>query len=127
VFCLGILGDITQRMCTEAEILAYGQSFSGKSRSNFLKPNINCNLTSWVNGCEPGWGCKANQKVDVDSTKKDIPVRSVDCLPCCEGFFCPRGLTCMIRKHLCSYSNIIPLVIAFIYLSVYLSAIGLVH
>ncbi|WVZ02532.1 hypothetical protein V8G54_023338 [Vigna mungo] len=97
-------GDITQRMCTEAEILAYGQSFGGgKSRSIVLKPNINCNLSSWVNGCEPGWGCKANQKVDIDSTKKDIPIRSVDCLPCCEGFFCPRGLTCMIPCPLGSY------------------------
>ncbi|KAG5146008.1 hypothetical protein JHK84_031551 [Glycine max] len=99
-------GDITQRMCTEAEIQAYGQSFaSGKSgtRSSFLKPNINCNLSSWVNGCEPGWGCKANQKVDIGSHKKGIPIRSVDCQPCCEGFFCPHGLTCMIPCPLGSY------------------------
>ncbi|RDX74320.1 ABC transporter G family member 28, partial [Mucuna pruriens] len=100
-------GDITQRMCTSAEIEAYGQSFTGVdkagSKSHFLKPNINCNLSSWVNGCEPGWGCKANEKVDIDSNKKDIPIRSVDCLPCCEGFFCPRGLTCMIPCPLGSY------------------------
>lgn len=108
-FLCDFLGDITQRMCTEAEIQAYGQSFaSGKSgtRSSFLKPNINCNLSSWVNGCEPGWGCKANQKVDIGSHKKGIPIRSVDCQPCCEGFFCPHGLTCMIRKYyLCTYKN----------------------
>ncbi|CAJ1979273.1 unnamed protein product [Sphenostylis stenocarpa] len=99
-------GDITQRMCTEAEILAYGQSFGGgKTGSSFLKPNINCNMSAWVNGCEPGWGCKANQKVNIDSTKKEIPVRSVDCQPCCEGFFCPRGLTCMIRECILIWSD----------------------
>nr|CAD1835973.1 unnamed protein product [Ananas comosus var. bracteatus] len=24
---------------------------------NYLKPNKNCNSTSWVSGCEPGWAC----------------------------------------------------------------------
>lgn len=107
-------GDITQRMCTAGEIEAYARSFvsgdksagSGKAKANFLKPNINCNLSSWVNGCEPGWGCKANQKVDLESKKKEIPVRSADCQPCCEGFFCPRGITCMIRKHISLFNTI---------------------
>ncbi|CAJ2654476.1 unnamed protein product [Trifolium pratense] len=104
-------GDISQRMCTSGEIEAYARSFaagdksagSGRTKANFLKPNKNCNLSSWVNGCEPGWGCKANDKVDVNNQKKEIPVRSVDCKPCCEGFFCPRGITCMIPCPLGSY------------------------
>ncbi|XP_027348257.1 ABC transporter G family member 28-like [Abrus precatorius] len=100
-------GDITQRLCTAGEIEAYARSFASGdksgTKSNFLKPNINCNMSSWVNGCEPGWGCRANQKVDLNSNKKDIPIRSAECLPCCEGFFCPRGLTCMIPCPLGSY------------------------
>lgn len=102
-------GDITQRMCTAAEIEAYARSFSKgestRTKSNYLKPNINCNLSSWLNGCEPGWACKANQKVELNNNKKEIPVRSVDCQPCCEGFFCPHGITCMIRKYLCLYKS----------------------
>ncbi|CAL0304066.1 unnamed protein product [Lupinus luteus] len=97
-FCVDLVsGDITQRICTAAEVEAYGQSFTSKSRSAFLQPNINCNLSSWLNGCEPGWACKANQKVELNNNKKEIPVRSIDCQPCCEGFFCPHGITCMIH------------------------------
>ncbi|TKY67188.1 ABC transporter G family member 28 [Spatholobus suberectus] len=100
-------GDITQHMCTAGEMEAYAQSFANGNKSgtksNFLKPNINCNLSSWVDGCEPGWGCKANQKVDINSKKRDMPTRSLECQPCCEGFFCPRGLTCMIPCPLGSY------------------------
>ncbi|KAE9593184.1 putative sulfate-transporting ATPase [Lupinus albus] len=96
-------GDITQRICTAAEIEAYARSFSRETKSAFLKPNINCNMSSWLNGCEPGWACKANQKVEVNNNKKEIPVRSVDCQPCCEGFFCPHGITCMIPCPLGSY------------------------
>ncbi|CAL0334026.1 unnamed protein product [Lupinus luteus] len=86
-------GDITQRICTAAEIEAYARSFTMQTKSAFLKPNINCNMSSWLNGCEPGWACKANQKVEVNNNKKEIPDRSVDCQPCCEGFFCPQGFT----------------------------------
>ncbi|XP_019448781.1 PREDICTED: ABC transporter G family member 28-like isoform X2 [Lupinus angustifolius] len=96
-------GDITQRICTAAEVEAYARSFTSKSKSVFLQPNINCNLSSWLNGCEPGWACKANQKVEPNNNKKEIPVRSVDCQPCCEGFFCPHGITCMIPCPLGSY------------------------
>ncbi|CAK8576199.1 unnamed protein product [Lathyrus sativus] len=99
-------GDITQRMCTAGEIEAYARSFAGgtrKAKGNLLKPNLNCNMSSWLNGCEPGWGCKANQKIDLNSKKKEVPARSVDCRPCCEGFFCPRGITCMIPCPLGSF------------------------
>lgn len=66
---------------------------------NYLRPNKNCNLTSWVSGCEPGWACRAgkNQKINLQDSKT-VPYRTVNCRPCCPGFFCPHGITCMIRK-----------------------------
>lgn len=95
------LGDLTQRLCTAAEIKFYFSGFyeSGSKSTNYLKPNKNCNLTSWVSGCEPGWACSAgaNEKVDLKNVKQ-MPARTFDCSPCCEGFFCPHGITCMIRK-----------------------------
>ncbi|XP_028792017.1 ABC transporter G family member 28-like [Neltuma alba] len=97
-------GDISQRICTAAEIKLYASGFDIKSKgqSNNLQPNKNCNLSVWLNGCEPGWGCSAAEKVQLNNTK-DIPVRSTDCQPCCPGFFCPRGITCMIPCPLGAY------------------------
>ncbi|KAL0309700.1 UNVERIFIED_CONTAM: ABC transporter G family member 24 [Sesamum radiatum] len=72
--------------------------------AQFLKPNRNCNLTSWVPGCEPGWACTIPQHEQVDlKNSKEIPNRTRDSQPCCAGFFCPRGLTCMIPCPLGSY------------------------
>lgn len=64
-----------------------------------MQPNKNCNLSSWLAGCEPGWACNVGpgQKVDLKNSEI-IPSRTTECAPCCEGFFCPHGLTCMIRK-----------------------------
>ncbi|KAL3585989.1 hypothetical protein D5086_012856 [Populus alba] len=99
-----IKGDITLRLCTAAEIKFYFGSLFGTEQTPYLKPNKNCNLSSWPNGCEPGWGCGANpnQKIDLYNSK-DMPLRTRDCQPCCEGFFCPQGLTCMIPCPLGSY------------------------
>ncbi|KAG6769791.1 hypothetical protein POTOM_025453 [Populus tomentosa] len=99
-----IKGDITLRLCTAAEIKFYFGSLFGTDQTPYLKPNKNCNLSSWPNGCEPGWGCGANpnQKIDLYNSK-DMPLRTRDCQPCCEGFFCPQGLTCMIPCPLGSY------------------------
>ncbi|XP_057954658.1 ABC transporter G family member 28-like isoform X3 [Malania oleifera] len=99
-------GDLMQRLCTAAEIKFYFNTFfeSGSKSTNYLKPNKNCNLTTWLPGCEPGWACSVgpNQKVDIKNSK-DLPVRSQDCGVCCEGFFCPHGITCMIPCPLGSY------------------------
>ncbi|KMT06284.1 hypothetical protein BVRB_7g162080 isoform B [Beta vulgaris subsp. vulgaris] len=75
-----------------------------RKSSNYLKPNKNCNLSSWVDGCEPGWACSVGKdnKVDMKNTR-DIPDRTQDCQPCCAGFFCPKGVTCMIPCPLGSY------------------------
>ncbi|KAH7840599.1 hypothetical protein Vadar_019054 [Vaccinium darrowii] len=98
-----IKGDVSQRLCTAAEAKLYFNNFvGGGSRS---VPNKNCNLTSWVPGCEPGWACSVNpndEDVDLKNTQ-DIPFRTLDCQACCEGFFCPVGLTCMIPCPLGSY------------------------
>nr|POE85309.1 abc transporter g family member 24 [Quercus suber] len=98
-------GDITHRLCSAAELKFYFNSFFERSGStNYLKPNKNCNLTSWVEGCEPGWACSvgSNQKVNLNDSKV-IPTRTLNCQACCEGFFCPHGLTCMIPCPLGSY------------------------
>ena len=66
--------------------------------TNYVRPNLNCNFSSWIDGCEPGWACRAgdDQKIDLQNAK-DIPYRALKCQSCCPGFFCPHGLTCMIR------------------------------
>lgn len=94
-------GDLTNRICTAAEIRFYFTSFRDlrDKDSSYLKPNKNCNLTSWFSGCEPGWGCSVGDGKKLDLKSLTIPFRTRDCLPCCEGFFCPMGLTCMIRKY----------------------------
>ncbi|KAI3823263.1 hypothetical protein L1987_04696 [Smallanthus sonchifolius] len=95
-------GDIVPRLCTAADIKFYLTVLSEAERqgfktSTYVKGNKNCNLTSWVPGCEPGWACAAAKDVKVDLTnKEDMPYRTTNCQPCCEGFFCPTGLTCMI-------------------------------
>ncbi|OMO72444.1 ABC transporter-like protein [Corchorus capsularis] len=99
-------GDLTLRLCTAAEIKFYfGNLFvKGGDTASYVKPNKNCNLTTWVPGCEPGWGCFAdsNQRFDLKNGTY-MPSRTQNCQPCCEGFFCPRGLACMIPCPLGSY------------------------
>ncbi|KAL7095855.1 hypothetical protein ACP275_10G048800 [Erythranthe tilingii] len=104
--CVKETKDVTKRICTAAEMKFYFSSFMGTKSADaqFLKPNINCNLTSWVPGCEPGWACTIPENAQVDlKNSKDIPDRTRDGQPCCAGFFCPRGLTCMIPCPLGSY------------------------
>ncbi|XP_031382745.1 putative white-brown complex homolog protein 30 isoform X2 [Punica granatum] len=99
-------GTLAGRICTAVEIKFYFTNFFERhsSTTNYLKPNKNCNLTSWVPGCEPGWGCSVAEgdKVDINEMK-NMPLRIEDCQPCCEGFFCPPGITCMIPCPLGSY------------------------
>ena len=96
-----VIGDVTRRLCTAAETRFYFDNlFGGSTRANYLRPNKNCNLSSWLSGCEPGWACSVGTDEQVDlRNSKVIPTRNLNCQPCCEGFFCPHGITCMIRKH----------------------------
>ncbi|KAJ9188819.1 hypothetical protein P3X46_000180 [Hevea brasiliensis] len=99
-------GDLTQRICTAAEVKFYFNSFfsKGSKSTHYLQPNKNCNLSSWVSGCEPGWACSVGrgQKIDLKNSET-MPSRTNDCEPCCEGFFCPHGITCMIPCPLGAY------------------------
>uniref|UniRef100_A0A7N0RHL0 ABC transporter domain-containing protein n=1 Tax=Kalanchoe fedtschenkoi TaxID=63787 RepID=A0A7N0RHL0_KALFE len=91
-------GDMPNRLCTAAEVKLYFSSFLQRSGSSSLGLNKNCNLTSWVSGCEPGWACSStgsSEGVNFNQ-EKDMPSRTDDCQPCCAGFFCPRGITCMM-------------------------------
>ncbi|CAA0836511.1 Putative white-brown complex homolog protein 30 [Striga hermonthica] len=104
--CVHDTKDVTRRICTAAEMKFYFSSFmdTKSADASLLKPNRNCNLTSWVPGCEPGWASTIPQDTQVDlKNSKDFPDRTIDSQPCCAGFFCPRGLTCMIPCPLGSY------------------------
>ncbi|XP_051132346.1 putative white-brown complex homolog protein 30 [Andrographis paniculata] len=104
--CVKEMKDVTKRICTAAEMKFYFTGFMDKKSgdAHHLKPNINCNLTSWVPGCEPGWSCSVPQNGQVDlKNSQDFPIRVEDSQPCCAGFFCPQGLTCMIPCPLGSY------------------------
>ncbi|CAD6336693.1 unnamed protein product [Miscanthus lutarioriparius] len=98
-------GDLPQRVCTAAEMKFYFESFlEGNGRKNYVRPNKNCNLTSWIDGCEPGWSCSAGKDQEVNlKDAVNIPSRTIDCRGCCAGFFCPHGLTCMIPCPLGAY------------------------
>ncbi|XP_055836085.1 ABC transporter G family member 28 [Solanum dulcamara] len=96
-------GDVLKRLCTAAEVKFFSQLLTqGGGRGN-LKPNKNCNLSSWAPGCEPGWACSVGDNLVRLKDAKEMPPRILDCQPCCEGFFCPRGLTCMIPCPLGAY------------------------
>ncbi|KAI3458951.1 hypothetical protein Pfo_015614 [Paulownia fortunei] len=100
--CLARTGDVTRRLCTAAEVAVYFDNL--KNGGNYLKPNRNCNSSYWVPGCEPGWACSTDTEEPVDlKNSHDIPARGSDCDSCCEGFFCPYGITCMISCPLGSY------------------------
>ncbi|CAN6207628.1 unnamed protein product [Urochloa humidicola] len=98
-------GDLPQRVCTAAEMKFYFESFlEGNGRKNYVRPNKNCNLTSWIDGCEPGWSCSAGKDQEVNlKDAVNIPSRTIDCQGGCAGFFCPHGLTCMIPCPLGAY------------------------
>ncbi|KAJ8751449.1 hypothetical protein K2173_016659 [Erythroxylum novogranatense] len=99
-------GDMTRRLCNAAEVKFYINSFfvNAKKKANYLEPNKNCNLSSWVSGCEPGWACSVEKGVKVEmKNTTHMPLRTTKCEPCCEGFFCPHGLTCMIPCPLGAY------------------------
>ncbi|KAJ8438441.1 hypothetical protein Cgig2_004551 [Carnegiea gigantea] len=97
-----VIQDIGKRVCTAAEVKIYFTSLvdnkNKRKSSSYLKPNKNCNLTAWIDGCEPGWACRVvGEEKAVMNDTVNIPNRSENCQPCCAGFFCPKGITCMIH------------------------------
>ncbi|RLM64591.1 ABC transporter G family member 28-like [Panicum miliaceum] len=99
-------GDLPQRLCTPNEVKFYFSSLydrDGDKNIN-LKTNINCNISSWGKGCDPGWACATDPVPDPRKhDSNNIPLRRRNCQACCEGFFCARGLTCMLPCPLGSY------------------------
>ncbi|KAL6839762.1 hypothetical protein ACP4OV_030450 [Aristida adscensionis] len=99
-------GDLPQRLCTPQEVKFYFSSLYDRNgeKNIQLKTNVNCNISSWAPGCEPGWACAVDPNPIPSRNDNDtIPQRTRNCQACCEGFFCPRGLTCMLPCPLGSY------------------------
>ncbi|KAG0575427.1 hypothetical protein KC19_5G003000 [Ceratodon purpureus] len=91
-------GTVSDRLCTLAEVKLY---FDNIKDLDHPKPNLNCNSSSWNSACEAGW---AAQKLTPGGLNSDIvPVRIFFRKTCCDGFFCPRGLTCMMPCPLGAY------------------------
>ncbi|BBN06086.1 protein MpABCG24 [Marchantia polymorpha subsp. ruderalis] len=105
--CRAFLGDtFVDRVCQQSEIEFYFKNIAWMKNP---PPTPNCNPFSWPIACEPGWGGLegVNSSAFVDSVYSQgidgIPLRTVDPQPCCAGFFCPRGLTCMMPCPLGAY------------------------
>ncbi|KVI09715.1 ABC transporter, conserved site-containing protein [Cynara cardunculus var. scolymus] len=67
-------GDVTQRLCTSAELKFYFEGFF--LGNSYERPNRNCNLTSTVSGCEPGWACATLSTDDVNMRDSPCPLGS---------------------------------------------------
>lgn len=100
-------GTILERICSGGEIKAYLSSLVGLIQSSASGEasatiaNVNCNENHWSQGCEAGWSKSLQVSVtDMSQLYQNtsvIPLRDDLAIePCCEGFFCPRGLSCMI-------------------------------
>lgn len=95
------------RLCSAGEIKAYINSLvnlikssaSGTAASPIS--NVNCNESNWSQGCESGWSrslqVSVQQISDLYQNTSTIPLRDDGTTAtCCAGFYCPRGLSCMI-------------------------------
>ncbi|RVW84297.1 ABC transporter G family member 24 [Vitis vinifera] len=62
-FNLDFLASCIQK--TKETKFYFSNFFVKSERSNYLRPNKNCNLTTWLSGCEPGWACSVGQNQQV--------------------------------------------------------------
>ncbi|KAL6345334.1 hypothetical protein AAG906_015817 [Vitis piasezkii] len=62
-FNLDFLASFIQK--TKETKFYFSNFFVKSESSNYLRPNKNCNLTTWVSGCEPGWVCSVGQNQQV--------------------------------------------------------------
>ncbi|KAL3693457.1 hypothetical protein R1sor_007108 [Riccia sorocarpa] len=90
------------RVCKKSEIVFYFQQIR-TIKFPGAPPNSNCNHESWTAACEPGWSGVLDANVSDSAPVDVIPMRVADPQPCCPGFFCPRGLTCMMPCPLGAY------------------------
>ncbi|KAJ7563432.1 hypothetical protein O6H91_03G109900 [Diphasiastrum complanatum] len=98
-------GSLLAGLCSQGEIMFYIKWILDVAN---LPPSPNCNETHWSKGCDAGWASLLVDTSDVNqitSTNAShyIPVRSLHDQPCCEGFFCPKGLNCMMPCPLGAY------------------------
>ncbi|KAG0609196.1 hypothetical protein M758_8G165400 [Ceratodon purpureus] len=84
-------GTMTERVCVMSELRLY---FENLAAVDTPRPNLNCNASGWDQACEAGWSGRVAEHVSLDS--EIVPSRLLEPLPCCAGFFCPRGLSCII-------------------------------
>lgn len=97
-------GQMTAMLCGQAEIELYIESLANASSRSNPRISPNCNQNSWALGCQPGWACMVSGTEPSDGPSAElVPQRAESCRPCCPGFFCPRGLTCMMPCPLGAY------------------------
>ncbi|ONM06204.1 ABC transporter G family member 24 [Zea mays] len=95
---------MTAMLCGQAEIELYIESLANASSRSNPRISPNCNQNSWALGCQPGWACMVSGTEPSDGPSAElVPQRAESCRPCCPGFFCPRGLTCMMPCPLGAY------------------------
>ncbi|KAL2896651.1 ABC transporter G family member 24 [Bienertia sinuspersici] len=91
---------------TRAEIRFYLGGFSNEMG---LQSNKNCNLTSWVAGCEPGWACSTGPVEGSDlEYVQGIPARTSECKSC-SGFLLSFALICAFNLEACPLGSYCPL------------------
>ncbi|KAL8159869.1 hypothetical protein V2J09_001406 [Rumex salicifolius] len=108
--CMEKYEDAPSRLCSQAEVEFYIDNLINQAKSGNgsigMTLNKSCNKTTWISGCEPGWACDINPDNSIQKLNtKDIPSRTTRCQPCCDGFFCPQGLTCMLPCPLGAYCH----------------------
>ncbi|KAG0607438.1 hypothetical protein M758_8G028500 [Ceratodon purpureus] len=91
-------GLVSNYLCTYGEIKLY---FDNIQDLDAPKPNLNCNASSWGAQCESGWA--GVQLASTQLSSSEVPIRDRLPTPCCDGFFCPRGLSCMFPCPLGAY------------------------
>jgi hypothetical protein len=89
-------GQMPSMLCWKSEVELYVKTLTSSRTGGRVSRNCNQNL--WAPGCQPGWACSTEEYESLDGS--EVPSRALNCRPCCPGFFCPRGLTCMMRKSL---------------------------
>ena len=95
-------GRLVDRLCTDGELRSYFATDPRRSPPE----NVNCNADSYLVACNPGFASSLDSAAATKNYTvppkypQDIPRRFDDYAPCCPGFFCPKGLACMIREWL---------------------------
>ncbi|GAQ89785.1 ABC transporter G family [Klebsormidium nitens] len=105
ILACDIEGRLGDRLCSDGELRSYFATDPRRSPPE----NVNCNADSYLVACNPGFAssldaASATRNFTVPPKyPQDIPRRIDDYAPCCPGFFCPKGLACMIPCPIGAY------------------------